>query len=118
MRLRMRLMETERKGLRRKPKEYKVLSPEERKAKRASKPRTVRLNMPASLGTARYARTLAAKALGQDQPARWANSNPVVNKPKIILFKCGGDNSLLEGSGCTTGEPSSYISFTRFLAPS
>ncbi len=74
MRLRMRLIETERKKLRRKPMEYKVLLPEELAAKRANEGKTVRLNMPASLGTARYARSLAAKALGQEQPARCDNS--------------------------------------------
>ena len=75
MRLRMRLLEEERRKIGRGPKEYKVLLPEELAAtKRASERKTVRLNMPASLETARFARDLAAKSLGQDEPARCASS--------------------------------------------
>ena len=70
MRLRMRLLDTERRKMKNRPSEYKVLLPEELTAKKASERKTVRLNMPASLETARFARTLAAKALGHEQPAR------------------------------------------------
>ena len=70
MRLRMRLLEVDRKKLGRPPTDYKILLPEELAAKRASKPRSVHINMPASLETARLARRLAANALGHEQPAR------------------------------------------------
>jgi len=69
MRLRMRLLEEERRKIGRESREFKILSPEELAAEQASKPKTVRLNMAASLETARLARRLAANALGHDQPA-------------------------------------------------
>lgn len=70
MGLRMQLLEVERKKLGRGPTDYKILLPEELASKRANKPKSVDLNMPASLETARLARRLAANALGHEQPAR------------------------------------------------
>lgn len=46
MRLRMRLLEKERKNMGREPKEYKILLPEELAARQAIERKTVRLNMP------------------------------------------------------------------------
>jgi hypothetical protein len=70
MRLRMRLLEAEHKT-----KTYKVQTPEELAAERRTDTlhtHTVRLDMPASLETARLARILAARALGQsNEPARF-----------------------------------------------
>lgn len=73
MRLRMRLLETKHKTNYRQIETYKVQTPEELAAERRTNTlHTVRLNMPASLETARLARILAARALGQSsQPARF-----------------------------------------------
>jgi len=73
MRLRMRLLQTKHKTNYRQIETYKVQTPEELAAeRRTNTPNTVRLNTPASLETARLARVLAARALGQsNQPARF-----------------------------------------------
>jgi len=68
MRLRMRLLEANRKKLGKSIEPYKLST---FVASDTKTPKTVRLNMPASLDTARLARSLAAKALGKpDQLAR------------------------------------------------
>lgn len=65
MKLRLRLLDVERQRSGRPLKEYRVLSSSEGEGP-ASEQKTVRLNMPASLQTARLARKLAADALQLD----------------------------------------------------
>lgn len=83
MRLRMRLLEADRKKLG-KPIEAYTLSTSDTKT-----PKTVQLNMPASLNTARLARSLAAKALGKpNQLARSVVEMIFLNVDVLMMVWC------------------------------